>query len=144
MVNFRMDDDTVGRLWTSAVAVGRQHGLELHVFGERGGISWVQEHPEQLCWTPVGGRTEIIERGEEWMAADAAGASRIAVGHVEGMPLAFANIYRDLACMIREGGPIDATGTRPIPTAEDGLHSMQAVRAAVASAGMNGQWVDLP
>ena len=27
MVNFRMDGGTVGRLWTSSVAIGRQHGL---------------------------------------------------------------------------------------------------------------------
>ena len=37
MVNFRMSGGTVGRLWTSSVAIGRQHGLGLQVFGETGG-----------------------------------------------------------------------------------------------------------
>ena len=37
MVNFRMDGGAVGRLWTSSVAIGRQHGLGIQVFGEKGG-----------------------------------------------------------------------------------------------------------
>ena len=37
MVNFRMDGGAVGRLWTSSIAIGRQHGLGIQVFGEKGG-----------------------------------------------------------------------------------------------------------
>ncbi len=92
MVNFRMDGGTIGRLWTSSVAIGRQHGLTLQVFGERGGLRWAQEQPNQLYWTPVGGRTEIIERGEAGLSPEADRASRVTIGHAEGMPLAFANI----------------------------------------------------
>ena len=40
MVNFRMSGGTVGRLWTSSVAIGRQHGLTIQVFGETGGLRW--------------------------------------------------------------------------------------------------------
>ena len=40
MVNFRMDGGTVGRLWTSSIAIGRQHGLGIQVFGEKGGLRW--------------------------------------------------------------------------------------------------------
>ena len=96
MVAFRMQDGIVGRLWTSAVAVGRQHGLTLQVSGERGGLRWQQEQANQLYWCPVGGRVTVIERGEASLSADAERASRIAVGHVEGVPLAFANVYADL------------------------------------------------
>ena len=35
MVNFRMDHGAVGRLWTSSIAIGRQHGLGIQVFGEK-------------------------------------------------------------------------------------------------------------
>jgi predicted dehydrogenase len=55
MVNFRMDGGTVGRLWTSSIAIGRQHGLTLQVFGEKGGLRWAQEQPNQLYWMPLGG-----------------------------------------------------------------------------------------
>ena len=48
MVNLRFDGGAVGRLWTSSIAIGRQHGLTIQVFGEKGGLRWAQEHPNQL------------------------------------------------------------------------------------------------
>lgn len=143
-VNFRMDGGAVGRLWTSSVAIGRQHGLTLQVFGENGGLRWAQEQPNQLYWTPVSGRTSIIERGEANLSPEADRTSRVTVGHAEGMPLAFANIYADLAEVIGaavQGKPADKAADL-YPRAEDGLRSMAAVHAAVASANANGKWVD--
>lgn len=144
MVNFRMSGGAVGRLWTSSVAVGRMHGLGIQVFGERGGLRWEQEHPNQLIWTPVGGRNQIIERGEAGLSPEADRASRVTIGHAEGMPLAFANIYADLAAAIR--AQKDGSDLHPasdlFPRAEDGLRSMAAVHAAVESAGADGAWVD--
>jgi predicted dehydrogenase len=144
MVNFRMDGGTVGRLWTSSVAIGRQHGLGIQVFGERGGLRWSQEQPNQLFYMPMGQRLQVIERGEGNLSPEADCASRVTVGHAEGMPLAFANIYRDLAESLsagREGRAPDPTKSL-FPTAEDGLRSISAIRAAVASAARQGAWVD--
>lgn len=144
MVNFRMSGGTVGRLWTSSVAIGRQHGLTLQVFGERGGLRWAQEQPNQLYWTPLGGRVQTIERGEAGLSPEADRASRVTLGHAEGMPLAFANIYRDLAEAIRalkEGRPMDPVADL-YPRAEDGLRSMAAVFAVAASGKAQGVWVD--
>jgi len=138
MVNFRMDGGAVGRLWTSSVAVGRQHGLTLQVFGEKGGMAWAQEQPNQIDWTPLGQRTQIIERGAADLYPEARRASRVTVGHAEGMTLAFANIYRDLAAAIRG----DDTGAPLFPTAEDGLCSMAAIEAVADSARHDGQWRD--
>lgn len=144
MVNFRMDGGAVGRLWTSSVAIGRQHGLTLQVFGETGGLRWAQEQPNQLYWTPLGGRVQTIERGEAGLSPEADRASRVTIGHAEGMPLAFANIYADLAEIIRAGkeGRLPDPAADLYPRAEDGLRSMAAVHGAVASAGRQGAWVD--
>ncbi len=144
MVNFRMDGGTVGRLWTSSVAIGRQHGLTLQVFGETGGLRWGQEQPNQLYHMPLGKRLQVIERGEGNLSPEADRASRVTVGHAEGMPLAFGNIYRDLA----EGITAAREGRKPdpaialFPLAEDGLRSIAAIHAAVASAKRQGEWVD--
>ena len=136
MVNFRMTGGTVGRLWTSSVAIGRQHGFDLQVFGETGGLRWASEQPNQLIYTPVGGRTQIIEKGEGGLHADAVRLSRVAIAHPEGFPLAVANIYCDLADAIR-GDARDG-----LPDAEAGLRSMAAVHAAAASAKADGAWTD--
>ncbi|MEM1351646.1 MAG: Gfo/Idh/MocA family oxidoreductase [Pseudomonadota bacterium] len=136
MVNFRMESGTVGRLWSSSVAIGRQHGFDIQVFGETGGMRWASEQPNQVYYTPVGGRTQIMEKGEAGLSDEAARLSRVAIAHPEGFPLAVANIYVDLAAQIR-GEPSGS-----LPSAEDGVRSMAAVYAAVASAKADGTWVD--
>jgi predicted dehydrogenase len=136
MVNFRMGQGTVGRLWTSSVAIGRQHGFDIQVFGETGGMRWASEQPNQVWYTPLGARTQIIEKGEAGLSDEAARLSRVAIAHPEGFPLAVANIYVDLAAAIR------GAARESLPRAEDGLRSMAAVMAAVESAKAGGAWVD--
>lgn len=136
MVNFRMSGGTIGRLWTSSVAIGRQHGYDIQVFGETGGLRWASEQPNQLIYTPLGGRTQIIEKGESGLHEDAVRLSRVAIAHPEGFPMAVANIYCELADAIR-GQARDG-----LPTARDGLRSMAAVGAAVESARAKGAWTD--
>ena len=136
MVNFRMSSGTVGRLWTSSVAIGRQHGFDIQVFGEKGGLKWISEQPNQLLYSRIGNRTEIIEKGENNLYEDASRLSRVAIAHPEGFPLAVANIYVDIAATIN--GDVRAN----LPTAADGLRSMSAVYAATESARNTGKWVD--
>jgi predicted dehydrogenase len=144
LLAFRMSGGAVGRLWTSAIAVGRMHGLTIQVFGEKGGLRWAQEQPNQMYWTPVGGTTSIIERGVAAISPEADRASRVTVGHAEGFFGAFGNIYADLAEQLhanrarRKPHPLALS----CPTAEDGLRSIAAVQAAVASAKARGAWVD--
>lgn len=144
MVNFRMDGGAVGRLWTSSIAVGRQHGLGIQVFGETGGLRWTQEQPNQLYYMPLGQRLQVIERGEANLSPEADRTTRVTIGHAEGMPLAFANIYKDLAEAIRarrEGRSMDPAANL-YPRAEDGLRSMAAVVAVAQSGKQDGAWLD--
>jgi predicted dehydrogenase len=144
MVNFRMDGGAVGRLWTSSVAIGRQHGLTLQVFGEKGGLRWAQEQPNQLYWMPLGGRLQTIERGEAGLSPEADRTTRVTIGHAEGMPLAFANIYKDLAEVIsaKKAGRQPDPAADLYPRAEDGLRSIAAIYAVAESGKKNGEWLD--
>jgi predicted dehydrogenase len=143
-VNLRFEGGAVGRLWTSSIAIGRQHGLTLQVFGEKGGLRWSQEQPNQLYWMPLGQRLQVIERGEGGLSPEADRSSRVTVGHAEGMPLAFANIYKDLAEAItaRKAGRAPDPTADLYPRAEDGLSSMAAVFAVAESGKAGGLWVD--
>ena len=136
MVNFRMSGGTVGRLWSSSIALGRQHGLDIQIFGETGGFRWASEQPNQVYYHKLGGRVEIMEKGEAGLSSDAERLSRVAIAHPEGFPLAVANIYVDLAARIA------GEDVGNLPTAEDGLRSMASVYAAVDSAGQGSAWVD--
>lgn len=144
LVAFRMSDGAVGRLWTSAIAVGKMHGLTIQVYGEKGGLRWEQEQPNQLYWTPVSGATSILERGAAGLSPEAQRASRVAVGHAEGFLGAFGNIYADLGEVLR--ARLEKRSADPLalsyPTAEDGLRSIVAVHAAASSARAQGAWVN--
>jgi predicted dehydrogenase len=145
LLAFRMSQGAVGRLWASAVAIGRAHGLTLQVYGELGGLRWQQEHPDQLYWTPLGAPTSIIERGATGLSLEAARATHVAVGHAEGFLGAFGNIYADLAEVLqarKAGRPADPMALS-YPRAEDGLLSIAAVHAAASSARAGGAWVKL-
>jgi predicted dehydrogenase len=144
MVNLRMDGGALVRLWTSSIAIGRMHGLAIQVFGEKGGLRWAQEWPNQLYWTPLNGRTQILERGGPDLSPEADRASRLTIGHAEGMALAFANIYADVAeaLLARKQGRAPDPLAVNFPTAEDGLRSIAAIRAAVDSAHAGGSWTD--
>ena len=99
-------------------------------------MRWASEQPNQVYYTPVGGRNQIMEKGEGGLSDEATRMSRVAIAHPEGFPLAVANIYVDLAASIRGGD------THCLPTAMDGLRSMAAVYNAVESSRQNGAWVD--
>lgn len=144
MLSLRLEGGTTVRLWTSAVAVGRMHGLTMQVFGETGGLRWAQEWPNQLFYTPLNQPTRVLERGGPGLSKLADRASRVTIGHAEGMPEAFANIYADLAEVIRAGQQGRAPDPLALhyPTAEDGLASIAAISSAVESARAGGTWVD--
>ena len=145
MVSFRMSGGAVARLWATGLAIGRMHGLTLAVYGEKGGLDWAQEQPNQLRWTPLDEPTRTLERGAQGLSASADRASRVTIGHPEGMPLAFANIYADLAEAIRarQDGRAPDPLALDYPSGEDGVHSLRVIRAAVESAGAGGARVDV-
>ena len=144
-VAFRMSKGAVGRMWVSGLAIGRTHGLGISVYGEKGGLKWCQECPEQLQWTPLNDSTRILERGSDCLSDVAVRANRLTIGHPEGMVLAFANLYRDFSDLIAA----DLAGIDPdplcseIPNFDDGLHMVEMVHASAVSASKEGCWIKL-
>lgn len=143
-LTLRYSGGTTARLWTSAVAVGQMHGLNLRIFGEKGGLRWHQEAPNQLFWTPLNQSTVIVERGMPQASDAARDASRITIGHTEGLLVAFANLYRDLHKAVKSDTPAERQlflDRLPLGTA--GAEMVAAVDAAARSAGQDGAWVRL-
>ena len=139
-VQANLSGGTVCRLWTSAIALGHMHGLTLEVFGEKGGLYWQQEQPNQLLYTPLKGPVQILERGSDSLDPDVKRASRIAIGHPEGMLSAFANIYSDLHAAI-DG---DKKALDRLPDVDDGIAMVALVDTAAKSAKAGGSWRQLP
>jgi predicted dehydrogenase len=132
-VLLRMRGGARAVLTCSQVCVGDENGLSIRVHGERGSLSWKQEHPNAFTFTALDAPPVTITRGSAGAGPAAAAATRLPPGHPEGFYEAFANIYRGAFGAIRGG-----TGT--YPTLDDGVRGMAFIDACLRS---NGAWVSL-
>ncbi|KAB0676419.1 Gfo/Idh/MocA family protein [Aureimonas leprariae] len=133
-----------GMLWASQVAPGNENGLRLRVYGEKGGLEWAQENPNQLWWTPFGKPKQLVTRGGAGAGPEAARVTRIPPGHPEGYLEGFATIYREAAAAIRaadrgEGVPDGVV----FPSVSDGVRAMRFITACVESSKADGRWTKL-
>jgi predicted dehydrogenase len=143
-VMLRLAGGARGMLWASQVAPGNENGLRLRVYGSRGGLEWMQEHPNQLRHAPFGEPVRIVSRGTAAVLADGQRVTRLPSGHPEGYLEAFATLYAEIAQAIRA-----ARSDEPVPagvdfpTLEDGIHGLAFIEAAVRSSAEGGRWVRL-
>lgn len=142
-VLFRLGNDAPGVMWVTQAAAGGVHGLHFRIYGEKGGLEWFQETPNQLFHSRLGEPALIYERAGPGLKPEARRAERIAIGHPEGYQEAFAVLYADAAEAIvaRRLGeappfPVD------YPTIDDGLETMIFIEAALASSRA-GSWAEL-
>lgn len=143
-VMMRFDGGARGMLWCSQVAPGNENGLRLRVYGEKGGIEWAQENPNQLWFTPYGEPKRLLTRGGKGAMDAAERVTRIPAGHPEGYLEGFATIYREAADAItaHRNGTVVSSDVL-YPTIEDGLKGMQFVDACVRSSKRDGAWIKL-
>jgi predicted dehydrogenase len=142
----RLDDDVGallrfaggarGSLAASQVAAGEENGLNLRIYGDRGGLKWSQMEPNTLTLRWLGRPTEIIRAGGPGLAAETAKLLRTPAGHPEGFIEAFANLYRAFAATLRGEAP-------QFPGVVDGLRTMRFVEAVVSNAAATEKWTSL-
>ncbi|MFT4862987.1 MAG: putative dehydrogenase [Pseudohongiellaceae bacterium] len=129
-----------GMLWVSQVAAGKENGLKICLFGDKAGLTWRQENPNYLTFTPLGAPAQTLTRGMGSLSDSAKAATRIPSGHPEGFLEGFANLYSDIADLI--SGNVKA-GDSLVPNFKDGLRGMKFIDAAVTSSAANGKWIEL-
>lgn len=143
-VMLRYADGAKGTLWASQVAPGNENGLRLRIYGDKGGLDWGQEDPNQLWFTPFGQPRQLLTRNGAGALPENSRVSRVPAGHPEGYLEAFATIYSEAAQAIRahQAGQALPAGVH-FPTLADGLAGMRFVEACVQSARRNAAWVTL-
>jgi predicted dehydrogenase len=130
-----------GMLWASQVAVGNENGLQLRVYGDKGGLEWRQDNPNQMWFTEFGKPRQLLTRGGSISGNVAPSMNvRIPGGHPEGYLEAFATLYSQFAEVIRGNGKPYAG---LLPTLEDGVEGMQFIAASIASSKADGKWTKL-
>ena len=124
-----------GVIIASQVSTGEENGLALRVYGERGGLSWRQERPDELHLLFPDAPRQTLTRGSPWLSAAARHATRLPPGHPEGFIEAFANIYRGAGRVI--GAALTGTETDPLdrdfPDHTDGVRGMCFIESVLKS-----------
>ncbi len=128
-----------GVLLASQIAAGDRNGLRIRVWGERGGLDWRQEQPDQLIVNWSDAPSQVFHAGSSYLSEPAQRARRLPAGHPEGFIEALANLYRDYAEAIRCGAPLDQDR---IPGIEAGVRGLGFVAGALA-ANRTGSWHQL-
>jgi predicted dehydrogenase len=145
-INLRFSGGARGHIWASMVANGNGHGLRLRVFCEYGSLEWAQEAPDHLWLRSEDEPSRLLRRGEPWLGAAAKRATRTKSGQPEGYIEGFANIYSDVAEVIR--ARIDGRPPHPLAasfaTAEDGLVGMEFIETAIEASKRGGAWTAMP
>jgi predicted dehydrogenase len=134
-----------GILHSSQISVGDENNLNIRVYGEKAGIEWYQEHPNELHLKFPDQPKQIWRRGNGYNGDAAKKFTRIPAGHPEGYLEAFGNIYREafraIAAEVNgEKIPTDLD----FPTIDDGIEGMAFIETVVKSSAAGAKWVKFP
>lgn len=133
-----------GILYASQVSIGEANALKIRLYGDQAALEWKQEEPNELLLKYPDSPDEIYKRGQNYLSEAARYRNRIPAGHPEGFIEAFANIYSNVADVIKarkSGAPPDKL-SMDFPTVQDGAHGVHFIHKAIAS-GKQKKWVDV-
>ena len=134
-----------GVLHASQISVGEENALNLRVYGEKAGLEWHQEHPNELIVKYPDRPAEIWRRGNGYVGDTAKKFTRIPAGHPEGYLEAFGNIYAEaFRAIAAEVSGQKLPSDLDFPTIDDGVEGMAFIETAVKSARLGARWVKMP
>jgi predicted dehydrogenase len=128
-------------MWISMAAAGNEQGIRIRVYGDKGSLEWFHEDPFHLRFCSVNGPAQTFAQGTDCLSDEARRWTRGGLGHPEGYFEAFANLYSELADVIRaKGTGRDALG---FPVAVDGAKGLAFVEAFLRSYHSGGTWTNV-
>ena len=140
----RYESGAKGMIWSSQVAPGNENNLKIQIYGEKGGLIWQQENPNELILNLLNQPSRRLTRGSSFVGDQSARLTRIPAGHPEGYLEGFANIYREVADEFSakiSGKPISKDIL--YPTSKEGLYGVSFIETAIESNSKDSVWTDL-
>lgn len=140
----RFDGGAKGMLWSSQVAPGCENGLRIRIYGEKAGIEWAQENPNELWFCELNKPRQRITRRGDIGSEIAARGMRTPGGHPEGYLEGFANLYKDIADILiaRQQGESHFLQNW-VPDIDTGVEGMRFINAVLTSSQRDGVWTPL-
>ncbi|MEO7210573.1 MAG: Gfo/Idh/MocA family oxidoreductase, partial [Chitinophagaceae bacterium] len=143
----KFENGANGILMATQIAAGENNALSIQVYGEKGGIEWKQENPNQLLVKWANKPAEILFAGTNFtneLSSFALHNCRTPAGHPEGYIEAFANLYKNFAQTIT--ATLEEKKPSPemldFPGIEDGIRGMAFIENVVASSRSSEKWIE--
>ncbi len=131
-----------GVLIASQICAGVENGLNINIYGEKGGLEWQQMEPNSLVYRQIDLPIQTIRTGIGTLSEAAQLHTRLPGGHPEGYLEAFANIYRNFAKTVQAGWLGETLNPLiDYPTIEDGVRGMDFIYKVVESSKKN-KWIE--
>jgi len=132
----RLEQGAKALLSATQIAIGEANKVNIRVYGDRGGLQWIQENPNELRVMKGNKPEEIVRIGNNsYLGSQALWNTRTPAGHPEGFIEAFANIYRNfsLTLMALQQGETPTENMLDFPNVYDGVRGMQFIETVVTS-----------
>lgn len=146
-VLLRFEDGAKGVLMASQISAGEENAVRMRIYGEKGGLEWANEDPNNLIIKMLDQPRQIYRTGNAYaapytMSSFATHNTRIPAGHPEGLLESFANIYRNFAATVtaKREGYAPTPEELDFPTVDDGVRGMAFVQNVVASNESKEKW----
>lgn len=147
-VLLRFEQGAKGVLHASQISVGEENGLNIRVYGSKGGLKWVQAEPNKLTLYHLNQPLQILTPGgnNSWLSKAALHNCRLPAGHPEAFLEAFANLYRNYAdCLqARLAGKKSTKLQQDFPGIDDGVRGMAFIETVVKSSQSKQKWLKMP
>jgi predicted dehydrogenase len=142
----RFDNGAKGVIIASQIASGEENELKIRIYGETGGLEWLQSDPNNLILKKSDRPKTVIKTGagKSYLSEHALLHTRLPGGHPEGYIEAMANLYRNFAFAV--DAYQNKTKTNPLydfPDVSDGVRGMKFIEAVIGSGKNNTQWINL-
>ncbi len=138
-VLIRCNNNVKGVIRTSQIATGEENNFRVHIYGDKGGLTWQQENPNYLNYLTEDKPLQVLKPGHAYNHPVSLDGTKLPPGHPEGIFDAMGNIYKGVAKAVNNE-PYDAA---EFPTLHDGVRGVNFIESVVQSHKEGNVWVTL-
>jgi predicted dehydrogenase len=140
----RFKEGATGVLFATQVAAGEENNVRIRVYGEKGGLEWMQADANSLLLKWPHKPMQVYRTGGAYNDAITTHNTRVPAGHPEGYLEAFANLYRNFILTIRakRNGMKPEVAWLDFPSIDEGIRGMAFIDHVIASGQTNTKWTD--
>ncbi|MEX1202606.1 MAG: Gfo/Idh/MocA family oxidoreductase [Ferruginibacter sp.] len=139
----QFEQGATGVLFATQVATGEENNVRIRLYGDKGGLEWMQADANSLLVKWPNKPTAIYRTGAEYNDAIATHNTRVPAGHPEGYLEAFANLYHNFILTIRAKRNFQqpAEAWLDFPGIDEGIRGMAFIDHVIASGKSDTKWI---